>query len=70
MEAGDGAASDGDKQKRQQGRRAGRNVTVDHRRDNLGVAQQDSTVKQDQPDEQLQAVDVVAGLQEHPDGKQ
>ena len=45
MEAGDGAASDGDKQKRQQGRRAGRNVTVDHRRDNLGVAQQDSTVK-------------------------
>ena len=70
VEAGNRAAGDGHEQQRQHRGGALGDAEVDHRRDNRGAGDDHRAVQQNQTDEQLQAVDVVAGLQQHPHRQQ
>src|SRR5699024_10109517 len=74
VEARDGTAGDRDEQKGEDARRARGQIGVDGGSDQLVSAAEDgrgddSAVEEDEGDEELDAVDVVAGLQEHPDGQ-
>src|SRR5699024_1396480 len=74
VEARDGTAGDRDEEEGEDARRAGGQIGVDGGSDELVSAAEerrgdDSAVEEDEGDEELDAVDVVAGLQQHPDGQ-
>ena len=70
MEAGNGATGNGDEQQRNHGGCSCWYVDVDHRRNHGGVGNQHGAIQGGQADKQLQAVDVVTGLQQHPHRQQ
>ena len=70
MKARDGAAGDGHEQQRHDRRRAGRHVLVEGRGHHGGVHQEDGGIQHQQTHEELQAVDVVTRLQQHPHRQQ
>src|SRR5699024_3575867 len=76
VEAGDGSAGDGDEQQRNHAGRALGQVRVDGRGDDFGLDRGEErggehrTEEEDEADEQLDAVDVVPRLQQHPHRQQ
>src|SRR5699024_581551 len=74
VEARDGTAGDRDEEEGEDARRASGQIGVDGGSDQLVSAAEecrgdDSAIEEDEGDEELDAVDVVAGLQQHPDGQ-
>ena len=65
-----GAARDGHEEEGSDGRRVRGRVEVDRRRHDLGTREEDGAVEKAEADEELDAVDVVAGLQQQPDGEE
>ena len=66
MEARDGATGDGHEQQRYQRRRTGRYIHVEHGCNHHRIQDHNGAVQNQQADKQLQAVDIVAWLQQHP----
>ena len=70
METRDGAAGDGDKKQRENARGSVRNVLAHGRGGKLRTGDKEGTVQDDKTDEKLQAIDVIAWLEQHPHRQQ
>ena len=70
MEAGDSAAGDGDKEQREDARGAVRHVIAQRRCGQRRAGNEEGSVQNGQAHKELEAVDVVARLQQHPHRQQ